>query len=491
MQYLALAVAISNPASSRASSPAGLAASLPSGLPANGDWLSSRGSSGNLGAAVLRAPASPAPQPWTFTGSGRVWGYQPGMSVWSSPALGVVDGRAVLLVGSYDHNVYALDAATGTELWSFTTGGGVYRAPLIWHDGEEVWVFATASDRLVYGLDARLGRRRWIHSVASWRPTLGGARLTAPAFGQVGGRPALFVGHWVWDRSLGHPQQDSGVTALDARSGEPLWQRQLGASALADPLFVESAGQGWVLIGGDDGQLHALNAETGATRWSRTELEAVRGSVAVTELDGTTVVALGSRAGLLRLLDLADGRERWRHKTGDRISGAPLIAELDGRTLVLVGSLDRTLYAVDARSGKVAWRYWTRGGLYEAPAWLPENPGGLVVTTAWDHHLHGLDAHAGALRWLAYTGRPLWDVLSLEDSAGSAPVIAELNGQVLAFLGSYSGSIYGLVVDRLGPLQGGRRRSNLAFWISLPLVLLGVAGLALGLTWRGRRRGSA
>ncbi|MET7301342.1 PQQ-binding-like beta-propeller repeat protein [Embleya sp. NPDC005575] len=31
----------------------------------------------------------------------------------------------MLYVGSYDKNVYALDAATGKQRWAFTTGGGV------------------------------------------------------------------------------------------------------------------------------------------------------------------------------------------------------------------------------------------------------------------------------------------------------------------------------------------------------------------------------
>jgi outer membrane protein assembly factor BamB len=39
----------------------------------------------------------------------------------------VVNG--VVYVGSFDDNVYALNAGTGAELWSFTTGGYMIPRP--------------------------------------------------------------------------------------------------------------------------------------------------------------------------------------------------------------------------------------------------------------------------------------------------------------------------------------------------------------------------
>jgi len=34
-------------------------------------------------------------------------------------------------VGSYDDNVYALNASTGAKLWSYTTGGRVGSSPAV------------------------------------------------------------------------------------------------------------------------------------------------------------------------------------------------------------------------------------------------------------------------------------------------------------------------------------------------------------------------
>jgi eukaryotic-like serine/threonine-protein kinase len=34
-------------------------------------------------------------------------------------------------IGSTDKTLYALNASTGTKLWSYTTGGGVYSSPTV------------------------------------------------------------------------------------------------------------------------------------------------------------------------------------------------------------------------------------------------------------------------------------------------------------------------------------------------------------------------
>ncbi|MHB8878496.1 MAG: outer membrane protein assembly factor BamB family protein, partial [Myxococcaceae bacterium] len=186
------------------------------------DWPMSRGDAQNTAAVELEVKG--APRPWTFDGSGRVFGFEPGMTVWSSPAVAEVGGRALLAVGSYDHSVYGLDASSGELLWKFATGGPVYSAPVIWAEGGRTLVIAASSDRLVYALDAATGRQAWVHAVEDFRPTLGGARLSSPCMGTAAGQDAVFVGRWVWDRSLANPLQQGGVTALSAADGKALWK---------------------------------------------------------------------------------------------------------------------------------------------------------------------------------------------------------------------------------------------------------------------------
>ena len=63
---------------------------------------------------------------------------QTGSVVLSLPAVSA-DGSTVY-VGSCDHKLYAVDAATGTAVWSFATGGWVHSSPALSPDGSIVYV---------------------------------------------------------------------------------------------------------------------------------------------------------------------------------------------------------------------------------------------------------------------------------------------------------------------------------------------------------------
>ena len=80
-----------------------------------------------------------------------VWiGFNTGDEVWSSPAWSQ-DGRTVV-VGSYDHHVYALrlgDDGSLTEVGELETGGGVYSSPVVAPDGT---VVVGSDDGCVYAL---------------------------------------------------------------------------------------------------------------------------------------------------------------------------------------------------------------------------------------------------------------------------------------------------------------------------------------------------
>ena len=67
----------------------------------------------------------------------------------------VADG-ACYFGSSADHKVYAVDAATGRQKWSFFTGGPVRLAPVVWEDR----VFAASDDGYLYCLAARDGGLR-------------------------------------------------------------------------------------------------------------------------------------------------------------------------------------------------------------------------------------------------------------------------------------------------------------------------------------------
>jgi outer membrane protein assembly factor BamB len=364
----------------------------------------------------------------------------------------------------------------------------VYAAPVVWAAADRTRVYAGSSDRVLYALDAASGERLWSHEVETWRPTIGGARLSAPCLGIAAGRDAVFVGHWVWDRSLAANMQKAGVTALDAKTGEVLWTRELGDNELTAPLFAIAGAKKLLFVGSTSGTLHALDAETGAPLWKRAELDAIRSPPAFRESPQGPRLYTASKYGALRALDAVTGQELWSYKTGDRIVGSPAVASVRGRELVLVGSFDRSLHAVDATTGAPVWRRATRGAVYSSPAVFDDGKRVIAVASAWDHRVHAFDAADGTLLWSAYTGQPLWDAVALDESTGASPVAARVNGRWMVYAGSWDGTLYALPVAEMDPTGGSAGRSNLAFGGSLAVAAV-IAGLAALLLTRRARRG--
>jgi len=72
----------------------------------------------------------------------------------------IIDG--VMYASSARHRVYAINAGTGEQIWSFDPfnggrGGGIYRAVTYWEDGNDKRILFTAGDNL-FAVDARTGK---------------------------------------------------------------------------------------------------------------------------------------------------------------------------------------------------------------------------------------------------------------------------------------------------------------------------------------------
>jgi hypothetical protein len=81
------------------------------------------------------------------------WKFQTKGIVLSSPAV-VGD---TLYVGSADHNLYALDIATGTQKWAFKTASSVASSPAVANGT----VYFLSYDGNFYAVDAADGKLRW------------------------------------------------------------------------------------------------------------------------------------------------------------------------------------------------------------------------------------------------------------------------------------------------------------------------------------------
>jgi outer membrane protein assembly factor BamB len=87
------------------------------------------------------------------------WKYRTGFFVHSSPAV----ANGVVYVGSFDNNVYALNASTGTLLWRYRTGFYVYSSPAVANGV----VYVGSTDNNIYALNAGTGALLWKYTTGA------------------------------------------------------------------------------------------------------------------------------------------------------------------------------------------------------------------------------------------------------------------------------------------------------------------------------------
>jgi outer membrane protein assembly factor BamB len=317
--------------------------------------------------------ADPAPRQFHHV----KWTFSTGDRVVSSPVL----SESVLYFGSDDGNVYAVDAATGRQLWKRATGGPVAATPAV-GDGR---VYVGSYDGKFYALNARTGATAWKFS------TQGERRFEA--------------------RGL-HGMQPRSQTFADP------FDVFLSSPALA---------QGMVYFGSGDGHVYALDAATGELRWKFRTGDVVHASPAY----AGGVVYFGSWDSYLYAVDAATGQEKWRFKSGEDelvhnqvgFQSSPVVAN----GVVYVGCRDANLYAIDAASGKEKWRYPTEG------SWVVSSPavsGGRVYFGTSDSSLYlVLDAETGK-PVVKQQGRAY--VFSSPAVAGDVVLLGVLNGTLEA-----------------------------------------------------------
>jgi len=129
-----------------------------------------------------------------------------------------VVARGTLYFGcSADGKVYALDAATGKERWTFFTGGPVRFAPAVWKDR----LFVAGDDGFLHCLAADDGKVLWQRRGGpNGRTILGNDRLVShwPARGgPVIVDDVVYFAAGIW------PSDGIYLYALDAATGKVLW----------------------------------------------------------------------------------------------------------------------------------------------------------------------------------------------------------------------------------------------------------------------------
>ncbi len=458
------------------------------------EWPGFRG--GPTNTAWLDLGPLPAPEAeWAFRPSEEIRSYSHQAGIYGSPAVAEVDGRAVLLVGCYDHNVYAIDIASGQERWRYSTGGPVFATPCVAELSSGPTAYVGSADRFLYALDVRDGAKRWARQLVQWRASVGRASLASPALFQHHGRPAVLLCSWLYDRSAANPLEEASAAAYDAHSGAPLWQLPLGTSELASPTVFRTKGRWLALVGGGDGKLWCLDLTRRQVVWRQVLQGEIVSSAAIVEASedepatGKRPLALiGTRYGKMHSFDLLTGKPVWSFRTRQGIDSSAAIAEVDGVLTAFFGSHDQSLYAVAARTGDALWRFQTRGDLYCSPAVFHHDGQARIAFASGDDCLYLLDAATGIEIWRTRPGRYALGYRVIGDSIWSSPAVVRLSGRDVLLLPFYDGAIHAYPV-RTEPPQ--REVADPAYGKQMVgrAVLMMAATLLLCL-WLNRRYGT-
>jgi len=341
-------------------------------------WLQARAlTSGNAGwGQDITAPFDTL---WHIRSNG-------GREFFSSPAY----SGGTLYFGCNDGRLRSVNAASGSLNWSFSTDCGICGEPAV--DSESVYF--GGQDGVVYALDRSSGSKRW------------SAGLGYHVFCDIGILSDTLI---VTGNSMGK------VCALDSRTGEPVWDDEIGGIVLG-PVIIDSM----AVFSTESGAVAAFNS-SGDQVWS-TEYS----SQASPPSADTTGVYVGFSNGFVRKLSLVDGHVIWETDVVSSTSRCVMARPVIVRGTVLSGTNDGQLVSLTTSGGNVNWRQEFDNWIQLPPVVGQE----LIYVSCDDQRLHIVEFASGAKA----------DSLEMDGYSGTAPLL--LNGTI--FFGNTSGDFFAL-----------------------------------------------
>lgn len=290
-----------------------------------------------------------------------LWRFETGDWVDASPALSP-DGT--LYAGSWDGNLYALEAETGQKLWEFSTDGIIVASPALGDDGR---IYFPSTDGFLYALNP--------DGSLHWELFIGSEMDSSPAMDTQGN---LYFGTYAGE-----------LIAVDG-DGQILWtfaaddSSELSARIIASPAITPG---GEIAFGSGNGVFYMLDSD-GQLVWQSQFTEEMDSSPVV---DSASNLYFGSRSGELYMLDV-EGVEQWLVPLGDIFFSSPVIDAL-GRIYVVAfaggGESSVTCHAPD---GTVLWTNFIPAVVDASPTITPT---GLLIAGAYDGRLYAFHAGSG------------------------------------------------------------------------------------------------
>lgn len=343
-----------------------------------------------------------------------VWRYQTGAAIQSGGTL--VGG--IVYIGSLDGYIYALNASTGTLVWSYGTNP-VNSNNEIYESIPQVingMVYVDSSDGYMYAIDASKGTLVWDTEIGN-------------SCSDCSASPAVANG-------IVYISSDNGsLYALNASTGSILWSNPIGISINGGTGSTIAVASGVVYVGSSTNDtVYAFNGNTGASLWHFvTNTGGCSFNCPLAVVNGVVYVSANQK---VLALNASDGTLLWQ-SSAFLLEAAPFIWN---GIVYLEGYYGA--YAFNASSGTMLWNYQiSQHNIF------PETPtvsNGVVYVGASNDNLYALNASTGTLLWSYATGGAIYD---------SPPVFA--NG--VLYFGSEDHYVYAITAPSpMGP-QGTER----------------------------------
>ncbi len=270
--------------------------------------------------------------------------------------------NGTVYVGSYDHNLYALDAASGEFRWKFPTNGGIVTRPAITNE----LIFVGSEDGNLHAVLTKTGKLAWTlpvdHPIRSSPKVADGHVFFGCDDGFLYGvnilsmRRVLKVDAGIAVRSspcvlndlIYFGNEGGDFLCIDFR-GQTRWRFRAKRAITSSPLVM----QGIVYFTSLDGSVYALDAKNGWVVW---RYRMMKGSIS-SPCRAENYVIVGSADGNLYCLDANNAREIWKYQTNHQVSGSPTVH----KDLVYCGSADGNLYCLELKTGRLRWKFATDG----------------------------------------------------------------------------------------------------------------------------------
>ncbi|ADP09721.1 outer membrane protein assembly complex subunit YfgL [Erwinia sp. Ejp617] len=279
-----------------------------------------------------------------------------------SGGLTVDSGRVYL--GSERAQVFALNTSDGSIAWQTKAAGEVLSRPVV-SDG---LVLVHTSNGVLQGLDQLSGNVKWSVNLDVPALSLRGESAPASAFGAAivggdNGRVSAVMmnqGQIIWQQRISQPSgateidrladvdttpvvvngvvyalaYNGNLTALDLRSGQILWKREIGS---VHDMIIDA---GRIFLIDQDDRVMALNAEGGVSIWRQSDL-LHRNLTSPVLYNGYLV--MGDSEGYLHWINTDDGRFVAQQKLDNSgFQTEPVVAS----DKLLIQSKDGEVYAI-------------------------------------------------------------------------------------------------------------------------------------------------